>query len=112
MEAGIALDAEPQKTETSVRETQQQHPKYQIRRTVQFVLPEEASSSGSPSQGNKFYNEEELGDSIMEMTRESYLSNQSPAGFHLKTIVISSELLQKFPFRNYWIFIWRITTFD
>lgn len=100
LEAGIALDAVPQQTETSAEETDQQPPKKQIRRTVQFILPEEGSSSGSPSLGNKFYNEEELGDSIMEMTRESYLSNQSPAGFHLKTIVISSELLQKVPLQE------------
>ncbi|MEO2260939.1 Ger(x)C family spore germination protein [Paenibacillus amylolyticus] len=100
LEAGIALDAVSQQTETSAEETDQPPPKKQIRRTVQFILPEAESSLGSSSQGNKFYNEEELGVSIMEMTRESYLSNQSPAGFHLKTIVISSELLQEVPMQE------------
>ncbi|MCW3790266.1 Ger(x)C family spore germination protein [Paenibacillus sp. LS1] len=95
LEAGIAYDkVQPEERIASERVDYPQ--KQKIRRTVQYILPEAGAKSNN-SPGKKFYNKEEIGDSIMEMTRETYLTNRSPAGFHLKTIVISSKLLQEIP---------------
>lgn len=99
LEAGIALDwiSPDENGASSAVGKESNDSKQYIRRTVQFVLPEKGDNSGAASPGKTFYNEQETGNSNMEMTRESYLSNQSPAGFHLKTIVIGSKLLEQVP---------------
>ncbi|MFB5763179.1 Ger(x)C family spore germination protein [Paenibacillus medicaginis] len=100
LEVGIALDTGTQsREEKRLQKRGGGYPKQElIRRTVQFELPEAHGGSGSnggPSQAKNFYNLVETGDSMMEITRETYLQTNSPAGFHLKTIVISSSLLSR-----------------
>lgn len=99
LEAGIAFDkVQPQDQGTSVEQVG--YPQMPIiRRTVQYILPQAGATSNN-SQGAKFENKTVIGDSIMEMTRETYLTNRSPAGFHLKTIIISSQLLQEVPLHD------------
>lgn len=99
LEAGIAFDAiTPKEAEQSREEKKEYYPKKGvIRRTVQFILPNAGAKSSSEAQSKKFYNHEETGDSVMEMTRESFMSNPSPAGFHLKSLIISSKLLRELP---------------
>ncbi|MDP4095629.1 Ger(x)C family spore germination protein [Paenibacillus sp. P96] len=99
LEVGIALDtAAPSREEKKMKKKGGGYPKKElIRRTVQFELPEgNGGSAEGPTQAKNFYNLEETGDSIMEMTRETYLRTNSPAGFHLKIIIISSSLLKSF----------------
>ncbi|MCG7379840.1 Ger(x)C family spore germination protein [Paenibacillus sp. ACRSA] len=99
LEAGIAFDSVPPADRGASVEQVGYPQKQRIRRTVQYILPE-AGAKSSSSQEKKFENEEVIGDSIMEMTRETFLTNRSPAGFHLKTIVISSRLLQDIPMHD------------
>ncbi|WP_283656185.1 MULTISPECIES: Ger(x)C family spore germination protein [unclassified Paenibacillus] len=101
LETGIALDVgqvSPQEAYIE-REGGYYPKKILIKGTFQFLLPERGKGSGgAPAQNKTFYNMTETGDSLLEMLREVSLRSNRPAiGFHLKTIIISSSLLQKLP---------------
>lgn len=102
LEVGIALDTgKTSHEEKGIQKKGGGYPKKNlIRRTVQYQLPESRQGPGSaqgPSQAKNYYNLAETGDSVMEITRETYLKTKSPAGFHLKTLIISSSLLKRIP---------------
>lgn len=103
LEAGIALDV-AQKTpqEEKIDAEGGDYPKKDlINVTFQFIVPEEGKGSGGgggPTQGKKFFNITETGDSVFELLREVSLStSRPPIGHHLKTVIISSSLLSKVP---------------
>ncbi|KJD46478.1 spore gernimation protein [Paenibacillus terrae] len=101
LETGIALDVgqvSPQEAYIE-QEGGYYRKKNLIKGTFQFLLPERGKGSGGPpAQSKTFYNMTETGDSLLEMLREVSLRSNRPAiGFHLKTIIISSSLLQKLP---------------
>ncbi|MEO3944419.1 Ger(x)C family spore germination protein [Gorillibacterium sp. CAU 1737] len=104
LDIGVAFDlVEPGGDEVKQKPIGSTPEKPIIQRTVQFALPQSGGSSGgSESSGapKTYFNLEQTGESILEIIREVNLRANSSAGFHLKSIIISSKLLEKFPMHD------------